>query len=53
MSVKTLRQFKVTIKSEFYTYSHNVYGISKESVRKGWEQYGLNDIGEIIDIVEL
>jgi len=50
-----LRLFRLTVLSiDFgYTYVRRVYGTCEESIRKGWEEYGLNSIGKIVSVEEM
>lgn len=47
-----LKLFKLTVLSVEgeYKYERKCYGTSEQSIRKGWEEYGLNKIGRIVEV---
>ena len=50
-----LKLFKLTVRSVDFGYKseRKVYGTCEESIRKGWEEYGLNKISEILTVEEV
>lgn len=49
-----LRLFKLTVLSNAgYEYIRKVYGTCEKSIRKGWEECGLNKIGRIVKVEKL
>ena len=50
-----MRKFRLDIISTEYGYKYTktVYGTSEQSIRRGWIEYGLNELGTIINVTEV